>query len=623
MTVWLAALLLSGCGTSQEDGQVAAADAAATPAAKAEESPAFDIRVELAGEQTDKQTKERLRELIERHNSLQRYRAVDDLDDSEWERLLALTEKDVRQLLATEGYFSAKVTLRREPAAANKEGARPVVVIAADPGTATRVNKVNIGFDGDLATAGDTGAQELRRSIIEGWGLPEGQFFTQDRWADAKTGALRQLVERRYPLGQVSRSTAEVDPQQSAAALDVRLDSGPPFRLGPAVVRGAERYPDWLPQRLSWLKPGDEYNQKKLVEAQQRLAGSGYYDSAYISIDPQGDPNAVPVTFAVTEAKRHKLQLGLGYSTDGGPRVSVEHRDNTIFGTSWRMDTKLNLDIKAPLLQAEWSSLPGASGWRKAAFARHMRQDDGSLVTTSQTFRVGLMKNAEVHDRNLYLQYDNASVTGSASVSAPSALVGDGAALSANVSWTGRYFDAMPTPTRGFGLQGEAGVGMTLMGQRKPFVRLNGRWLGLLPLAKGKSTLALRSELGAVFASDSARLPSTYMFRTGGDTTVRGYAWRSIGIPLGGDWVGPGRYLAVGSVEWRRPILQKKLPGLLEHTLFVDVGGVANRIGDLRLKTGIGTGVRVLSPVGPMELSVAYGLQSKDFRVHMTVGMVF
>ena len=74
------------------------------------------------------------------------------------------------------------------------------------------------------------------------------------------------------------------------------------------------------------------------------------------------------------------------------------------------------------------------------------------------------------------------------------------------------------------------------------------------------------SPWGALLAAKQARLPSTYMFRTGGDTTVRGYGYRKIGIDFGDDLIGPGRYMAVGSVEWQRPILQDRFPGLLQHT---------------------------------------------------------
>ena len=133
---------------------------------------------------------------------------------------------------------------------------------------------------------------------------------------------------------------------------------------------------------------------------------------------------------------------------------------------------------------------------------------------------------------------------------------------------------------------------------------------------------AHRQGLDDLHEEVQARLPATYMFRTGGDNTVRGYGYRRIGIPFD-DLVGPGRYMAVGSMEWQRPIMRERFPGLLEHTLFIDVGGVANEVNQLRAHWGVGTGVRLITPVGPMQLDIAYGLKSKDIRLHMNVGFVF
>ena len=602
---------LPGADDATDGAQAASAQSVAGAVGDAAAPDAFDIRVECA----DKD----LRALVERFNTLQRYRAVRDLEDSELARLMVLAERDVRDLLGTEGYFNPIVHVRRE----GTPGARPTVVIAIEPGEPTTVANVNIGFTGDIAQSADAGARRQRTAIENDWTLEPGRRFTQQRWSDAKTKALRQLVAQRYPLGRISDSRADIDAAQARASLGVQLDSGPLFRLGPAIVKGAHRYPPWLAERLSWLKPGDEYDQKELVDAQQRLTGSGYYDAAYISIDPQGDPAAAPVTYTVTEAKRQKVQLGVGYSTDSGPRLTLEHRDNTAFGSSWRTDTKLNLDSKQPLLQAELTSLPDEDGWRRAALARTMRQDDGVLATLSQTVRAGVIKTGKDYDRNVYLQYEHANVTGSGSQAVPDALLGDGAALSINYAWTGRYFDNLQLPKRGYGLGFDAGLGLTTIGPRKPFARVTGRWLGFVPLDSGASRLQLRAAVGAVLASDEARLPSTDLFRTGGDATVRGYSYRSIGVPVGGGLVAPGRYQAVGSIEWQHPILQQRYPGLLEHTLFIDVGGVANRVGDLRAHWGVGTGVRLITPVGPMELDIAYGLQSRQVRLHMNVGFTF
>jgi translocation and assembly module TamA len=500
-----------------------------------------------------------------------------------------------------------------------------VVVIAIDPGVATVVRSVRVDFTGDIATAQDSGAAEQRAGIQSGWGLQPGHRFTQEAWGAAKTAALRALVAQHYPRGRIGASQADVDAPQAQAQLIVTLDSGPPFYLGAATVEGAQRYPADLPQRLSWLKPSDPYDQQKLVDAQQRLAASGYYDSAYISIDPDaGDPAAAPVHYSVTEAKRYKLQLGVGYRTDSGPRASVDWRDNTFAGTTWRNDTALRIDTKEPLLQTGLTSLPDADGWRWNTLAQVMRQDDGMLTTNSQTVRAGRMQSGPQYDRSVYLQYDNAVVTGSGA--ATNVLVGDGAAVSVNMSWTGRYFDNLLVPRRGFGLAGNVGLGVTTKGKPDPFMRLTGRWTGLIPVGKQSgegSRFALRAELGALLANASARVPATYLWRTGGDTTVRGYAYRAIGMPLQQGVIAPGRYLAVGSVEYLRPILQQRWPGLLEHVLFVDVGSVANHPNNLRAQTGVGTGLRLITPAGPMEVDVAYGLQAHQIRLHINVGFNF
>ena len=199
--------------------------------------------------------------------------------------------------------------------------------------------------------------------------------------------------------------------------------------------------------------------------------------------------------------------------------------------------------------------------------------------------------------------------------------MGDGAAISLNYAWTGRYFDNMTAPRSGHGLAFELGGGTTLLNGNKPFVRAVGRLVGFMPLKS--SRLQFRTDVGAVVANNQAAIPASYLFRTGGDSSVRGYGFRRIGIPYAGDVTLPGRYMAVGSVEWLHPLMQERFGGLLEHALFVDVGGVGNKAQDISTNVGVGTGVRMNTPVGPLALDVAYGLKTKSIRLHMSVGFVF
>ena len=578
------------------------------PTSAVPEVTAFDITVRAPTA---------VREMLEKHLELQRYRAVTDLDEAELERLIVLAERNVRNLVGTLGFFSPDIRIAREGGV----NERPVITVTVEPGQATVIGPVALTFAGDIADSPDSDAVVQRREIERDWRLPTGQPFTQDGWSSAKTQALRQLVARRYPAGRLAGSLADVDAPSHTASLRVDLDSGPLYRLGPMQVSGVERYDPVLVPRLARLNQGEVYDLNRLVEAQLRLASSGYFDSAYVFINPENDPLAVPVQVQVREAKLQKIILGVGVTTDSGPRASVEHTHLRVPGIGWRATTKLQLEKKSPFAQTEWTSIPDEANWRWGVLGRVERINDEELITQAQRLRFGRSQIGDRIDRNIYWHYDRASVKGAGLLGNSASATGDGSALTANYVWTGRYFDSLPFPSSGYALGIELGAGTTLGQDRQPFTRTVGRWLGIKPLESGR--IAMRAEAGAVLAKDTANIPATQLFRTGGDNTVRGYGYRDIGIALANGVIGPGRYLAVGSVEWQRPITLKGRSSEFEHTVFIDAGAVADRPQDLKPSFGIGTGVRWRSPIGPLQIDLAYGLKVKQTRLHISVGFVF
>ncbi len=584
-----------------------AAFAAVASAQEAPTGPSFELDIRAPST---------VKPLLERHLELRRYREVADLDDAEVARLVTMAERNVRELVGTLGYFDPKIEIRREAPA----GAKPRIVVEVEPGRLTTVTEFKIDFEGDIAQSTEPGAMAQREEIRNGWRLPRGHRFTQDAWDDAKTHATRQLVQRRYPAGRVTYSLADVDAPGARAQLGLKLDSGPLFRLGPMQVTGIERYDPVLVPRIARLAPGTVYDQDAIVQAQLRLAGSGYFDSAFILVDPDSDPKAAPVQVTLREAPLHRVVLGVGLSTDSGPRASVEYRNNRVPGIGWRAVTKMQLERKSPFVETEWTAIPAEDGWRWGVLARAERVDDGTLLTHAQRLRVGQTWVGDHIERNIYAQYDRANVQSSAGAASTVPDNGDGASISANYVWTGRYFDRTPYPSRGNGYGLELGGGYTLTGSRKPFQRSVVRWLGIRPLEQGR--IQMRAEGGAVFASAAARVPSTQMFRTGGDTTVRGYGYREIGVDRNGV-IAPGRYMASGSVEWQRPIQRAGVDTNFESAVFIDGGAVADRVAHLRPVFGAGVGVRYKSPLGPLQADIAYGFKPKKLRLHFSIGMSF
>jgi translocation and assembly module TamA len=197
-----------------------------------------------------------------------------------------------------------------------------------------------------------------------------------------------------------------------------------------------------------------------------------------------------------------------------------------------------------------------------------------------------------------------------------------------NYAWTGRYFNDRVNPTRGHGIGFDTGVGLTVTPHRDPFVRFNVRALELWPFgsrnsANKRSRLALRAEIGAIYADDDANIPARLLFLTGGDTTVRGYSYQSIGARLPDGSIYGARYMAMASVEWQHPITLFGDAKSFEHTLFVDAGTAADKLRNAVLFPGVGTGMRWTSPVGPLQVDVAYGTKTGKWRLHLRMGFQF
>ena len=586
-----------------KDADSDAAAAAAEPA-----TPSFTVEVRAP---------DAVRDTLERHLELQRFRSLPDLHASELQRLLGAADANARELLGTLGYFAPTITVELTETPQAKAAPRTVVVTVR-PGPQTHVASADIGFTSSTSTA-------QQRRVQQGWSLVPGQPFTQSAWDAAKGDGLRQLQARRHPTARIANSRAEVDADTHQAQLSVTYDPGPAYRFGPLRVEGSQRYDPDGARRLARLPTGAVYDEAELLDAQLRLASSGYYDAVFLTLDTEGtDPQAAPVVAQVREARLQKLVFGPGFSTDSGARLSLEHIHNQLPGIGWRAVSKLLLDRETKQASTEWTALPGDNGWRWFAGGQVQRESTGDYEVNSGRLRSGRSKSTQRIDRSYFLQYDYANSQG---LNAPPS----GTALSVNYGWTGRYFNSLTAPTRGHGIAVELGLGTTLRPERDLFARTLVRWQTFVPAGRVQddagqarnARVALRAEAGAVFAREGAQVPVTQLFITGGDTTVRGYGYRSIGARTDNGQLYGGRYLAVGSVEWQRPIVYKGAMTDWESTLFIDAGAVADRVGDLDPRVGVGAGVRWRSPVGPLQADLAYGVQAKELRLHLRLGFSF
>lgn len=555
---------------------------------------------------------------LERFLDIQRFADFPDLQAGELRRLLGEAESNARDLLAALGYFSPRLKLEAgEPS--GERGTRRIV-IEVDPGEQTTVASHDIRFAEPMNS--DPASASQRREIQNDWLLQDGNPFTQEEWDASKTAGLRNLQRERFPMARIADSQATVNADTSRADLQVVFDAGPPHHFGALKLEGVERYDAEGIRNIARIPTGRIYREEDLLDAQQRLITSGYFDSAFLLLDSsERNPDEATVIAQLREAKMQKIVFGLGFSTDTGPRVSVDHTHNKMPPLGWRALNQVEAGLKAQSLATNWTDMPKASGWAWNTGLKLERSEYGDIRANSAALTGGRSRSADRTERGYSLQLDASNSEDSEGPHSSSSLM-------AKYTWTGRYFNDRINPTRGFGVAADTGVGLTITPDRDAFLRLNLRALQLWPFggrntAGKRSRLALRAEVGGIYADDNVNIPANLLFLTGGDTTVRGYGYQSIGTRLDDGSIYGARYMAMGSVEWQHPLTLFGDARSFEHTVFVDAGTAADKLGDAVLFPGVGTGIRWSSPVGPLQFDVGYGTKTHKVRLHLRVGFQF
>jgi outer membrane protein insertion porin family len=160
-------------------------------------------------------------------------------------------------------------------------------------------------------------------------------------------------------------------------------------------------------------------------------------------------------------------------------------------------------------------------------------------------------------------------------------------------------------PTRGNILSGSIEAAGGPLAGTKDFWKFFGRASHFFPMFRG-STLEARGRLGLTKPyGDSERVPIYERFFAGGAYTIRGYHERKLG-PIDSSSKDPlgGEALLIGNLEYLYPAFS-----FLKLVAFYDVGDVWEKVSGLGkggLKSGVGFGVRIKTPIGPIMLD--YGI---------------
>ena len=510
----------------------------------------------------------------------------------------------VEESLKALGYYQPVITFQHSKK-------RPTdLTINVNPGKPVRIRELQISLEG-AAQADPAFQQLLQQSPVK-----VGKVLNDGDYEALKTRLNDLALTRGYFDAQLVTHQVTVYPEQHAADIVLIMNSGRRFAFGPVNYDSSVTLPTQrLLATMINFTQGEPYSSQKVSQLSVDFSATGYFRS--IDVRPlrdQAQGNEVPMLISVVPKTHWAIDAGIGYSTDEGPRLTLGIVNHWLGekGHSFKSDIKLSGAVNEltgrykvpygnPLL--EYYSLDG--GYQGVSNL----DTDSHLISASVN---RWKKRPGNWNQNFFLRLDFENFTQGGQSDSSTLLV-------PGVAFDRRTINGSPTnPKSGsfYSVKLEASAKALLANAN--FVRLWGhaKWLSSF---WDRHRLIGRVDQGGLWVDDIASVPPSVRFFTGGDQTVRGYDFDSISPRNSRDQLVGGRYLSVGSIEYTYEFYPN-----WQIAVFVDSGTVTDdyRNNTVGWKTGVGPGLRWITPLGPLKLDFAFAISEPDspVRIHFSIG---
>ncbi len=480
-------------------------------------------------------------------------------------------------------------------------------------------------FIGDVAINGHkiVSTEEIRSVMKD---IQEGKIFSRDKLSVDVSNIRTLYFDKGYIFANVVESTA-LDPQTGEVKVTLDVEEGSVAYLEKIKIQGNMRTKDTVIRRELRMFPGDQFDGKKLRRSKDRLRNLEYFEDVGFDIEDTDVPDRKNLVVQVKEAKTGSFSFGGGYSTVDQVVGFVEIEQRNFDLMNWPNFTGggQNLTLRAETgstrnntrlsFTEPWLfDYPLSAGFDAYRTERNRERDIGFAFDETRTggdVRMGKELSEHVSVGAEYrlenIEIDNFEAGVSADLAAEK---GENLISSLGLAITRDERDSGFNPTQGWLWRGSLDLAGGFLGGDKDFYRWEGSVARYIPFIFN-SVLELRGRAGIVDAyGNSSKVPIFERFFAGGARSIRGYDERKVG-PLDSATNDPigGESLLVGNIEYTIPLIE-----FIKIATFFDVGNVWSKLGDFAsgdYKSGMGAGLRVKTPIGPISLDYGYPLNDE------------
>jgi outer membrane protein insertion porin family len=546
-------------------------------------------------------------------------------------------EEDIERIKALYdeyGYSDVEVTTETETVSGGKDDGDIILYIDVKEGKKYIVGDVTLKGNSILTT------DEIQKATLMGMGKP----FSR-RGLRVDVSAIQDVYFEKGYLSAQIRSESTYNDSTDKVDINYGIVENELTFVDKVKILGNTKTKDIVIRRELRAYPGESFSGAKLKRSKERLYNLGFFEDVRFDTENGSLPATKNLVVNVKEAKTGEFSFGGGYSSIDSIIGFIQIRQKNFDWQNWKsftgagQDFGLRLELGSVRQNIELSfTEPWVFGYPYSfgfdVYRREFNRSGSAGYFFDQRktgFDLRLGKEFTEFDRGL-LMYKLEEVVISDIPNDASQILKDEAGKNVTSSLaltlTHDERDNIYNPSKGWMLSGTGEVAGGPLAGDKDFTKLDG------VIAKyfkhfDVNVLELKGRAGIADAyDDTARVPIYERFYVGGANTVRGYRERRIGPrdpgnrePIGGEsfWV--------VNVEETFPIF----PNLIKGAVFFDSGNAYETVGDFGTGgtfSGVGAGVRIKTPIGPVKLDMGYPLddipeENKELRFYFNISQGF
>lgn len=470
------------------------------------------------------------------------------------------------------------------------------------PGEPVIVRAVDITVDDPLAK------EPSIADLVAKAGKLKDKPLNHAQYDDVKRGLLEAAQAMGYFGAAFRVSAVRVEPDALRVSVTLDLAGGTRYTFGDIEIVG-----DFLNRRLidAYIPfhTGEPYDAALVARLRRNLADSGYFGRSFVTADADAAvDHAVPIRIELYPRPRAwAYSFGVGYATDTGPRVRADARNDLVNYSGHRASVTSVLSTERSSLDLQYRipHLSPLDDWFifDAGLA-HLE----STTSTSDIERIGArhtyQQRAWVETDFVDLTYEDFEIAGEN---------GHSRLVLLGTTWTLLRREQANRLAEGYRVDVTLRGAAQALGSDTDVAQVITTGKLIQPVADAVR-LIMRTTVGWTWKDKFADLPPSIRFFAGGDASIRGYTFQSVGPERDGNVIGGSRLLT-GSLE-----LDYAFRPQWSVAAFVDSGSAYDD--EPTFFTGVGMGIRWYSPVGPVRVDVAHPLDdpSRQWRLYITIG---